>query len=103
MDPTTGKVMAMANLPTFDPAKYYEQSDYSAFQNAVVTQPYEAGSVLKAFTMAVGLNESVVTPTTTYHNAGTFKVGDATIRNILQNVNGTRNMNRLTKPSSCVA
>lgn len=92
MDPTTGKVMAMANLPTFDPAKYYEQSDYSAFQNAVVTQPYEAGSVVKTFTMAAGLNENVVTPTSTYNNTGSLTIDGATVRNVLQNVNGTRNM-----------
>lgn len=92
MDPTTGKVMAMANMPTFDPAKYYEQSDYSAFQNAVVSNPYEAGSVVKTFTMAAGLNEGVVTPTSTYNNSGSIKVDDATIRNVLQNVNGTRTM-----------
>ncbi len=92
MDPKTGKVMAMANLPTFDPNKYYEQNDYSAFQNSVVTSPYEAGSVIKTFTMAAGLNEGVVTPTSTFNNTGSIKIDDATIRNVLQNVNGTRNM-----------
>jgi stage V sporulation protein D (sporulation-specific penicillin-binding protein) len=92
MDPTTGKVMAMANLPTFNPEKYYEQSDYSAFQNAIVSNPYESGSVIKTFTMAAGLNEGVVTPTTTFNNTGSIKIDDATIRNVLQNVNGTRNM-----------
>jgi cell division protein FtsI/penicillin-binding protein 2 len=92
MDPKTGKVMAMANLPTFDPNKYYEQSDYGAFQNSVVTSPYETGSVVKTFTMATGLNEGVVTPTSTYNNTGSIKIDDATIRNVLQNVNGTRSM-----------
>jgi len=92
MDPNTGKVMGMANLPTFDPDKYYEQSDYSAFQNAVVTDPYESGSVVKTFTMAAGLNEGAVKPDSTYNNTGTVKIGDATIRNVLQTVNGTRSM-----------
>jgi cell division protein FtsI/penicillin-binding protein 2 len=92
MDPKTGKVMAMANLPTFDPNKYYEQSDYGAFQNSVVTSPYETGSVVKTFTMAAGLNEGVVTPTSTFNNTGSVKIEDATIRNVLQNVSGTRNM-----------
>lgn len=92
MDPKTGAVMAMANLPTFDPAKYYDATDYTAFQNAVVSSPYEAGSVIKTFTMAAGLNEGVVTRDTTYDNTGKVKVDDAEIRNVLQNVNGTRNM-----------
>lgn len=92
MDPKTGRVLAMANLPTFDPNKYYEQNDYGAFRNSVVSSPYEAGSVIKTFTMAAGLNEGVVTPTSTFNNTGSIKVEDAVIRNVLQNVNGTRNM-----------
>jgi stage V sporulation protein D (sporulation-specific penicillin-binding protein) len=92
MDPKTGAVMAMANAPTFDPGKYYEQPDYSAFQNAVVTSPYEAGSVIKTFTMAAGLNEGVVRPDSTFNNTGSLKVGDSVVHNVLQNVNGTRNM-----------
>jgi cell division protein FtsI/penicillin-binding protein 2 len=92
LDPRTGQVMAMANLPAFDPSKYYEQTDYSAFQNAVVSSPYEAGSVVKTFTMAVGLNEGVARPDSTYNNTGSVKIDDAVIRNVLQNVNGTRTM-----------
>jgi cell division protein FtsI/penicillin-binding protein 2 len=92
MDPNTGQVMAMANLPSFDPDKYYQQSDYSAFQNAVVSSPYEAGSVVKTFTMATGLNEGVIKPESTYNDTGSVKIDDAVIRNVLQNVNGTRSM-----------
>lgn len=92
MDPKTGGVLAMANLPTFDPAKYYEVTDYGAFTNSVVSSPYEAGSVIKTFTMAAGLNEGVVKPNTTFDNTGKVKVGDAEIRNVLQNVNGKRDM-----------
>ena len=92
MDPNTGKVMAMANLPTFDPSKYYDTSDYTAFQNAVVTDPYEVGSVMKTFTMAAGLNEGAVKPDTTYNDTGSVNIDGADIRNVLQNVNGKRNM-----------
>lgn len=92
MDPKTGAVLAMANLPTYDPSKYYEVTDYSAFTNSVVSSPYEAGSVIKTFTMAAGLNEGVVKPDTTFNNTGRVKVDDAEIKNVLQNVNGTRNM-----------
>ena len=95
MDPMSGAVMAMANLPTFDPTKYYEQSDYSAFQNAVVSSPYEAGSVVKTFTMASGLNDGAITKDSTYNNTGSVKVDDAVIKNVLQNVNGNRNMTEI--------
>lgn len=92
MDPSNGQVMAMANLPTFDPAKYFENEDYSAFQNAVVSSPYEAGSVVKTFTMASGLDSGVIQKESTYNNTGSVKVEDAVIKNVLQSVNGTRNM-----------
>jgi len=92
IDPNSGAVMAMANLPSFDPAKYYEVTDYGAFQNAIVSDPYEAGSVVKTFTMAAGLNEGVVKADTTYDDTGSANVDGAVIKNVLQNVNGKRNM-----------
>lgn len=91
MDPRTGGVVAMANYPNFDPAKYYEVKDYKTFQNAVVSDPYEPGSAIKAMTMAIGLNEGVVGPETTYNNTGSIQVDDALIKNIV-NVNGRRTM-----------
>jgi cell division protein FtsI/penicillin-binding protein 2 len=91
MNPQSGEVLAMANMPTYDPSKYGEVQDYKVFQNAVVSDPYEAGSVIKALTMASGLNEGVINPNTTYMNTGAVQVDDATIRNVLQ-VNGSRTM-----------
>ena len=99
MDPRDGSVLAMANYPTYDPAKYYEVTDYSVFPNAVVSSPYEAGSVIKSLTMAAGLNEGVVGPETTYTNTGSVQVDDATIKNVLQNVNGTRTMTEVLEYS----
>lgn len=99
MDPTNGAVLAMANLPTFDPSNYYKVTDYSSFQNATVSDPYEAGSVVKTFTMGAGLNEGVVKPDTTFNDTGSVNVDGAVIRNVLQNVNGTRNMMEVFKYS----
>jgi len=98
MDPHTGAVLAMANLPTYDPTKYYEVKDYSAFQNAVVSDPYEAGSAIKSLTMAAGLNEGVVTPNSTFLNTSSVQVEDATIKNVLQ-VNGNRTMTEVLQHS----
>jgi cell division protein FtsI/penicillin-binding protein 2 len=92
MDPGSGAVVAMANYPSFDPAQYYKTTDYEAFQNAVVSSPYEAGSVVKTFTMAAGINEGVVAPNSTYENTGKVTVGDTVIKNVLQTVNGKRTM-----------
>lgn len=98
MDPRTGAVMAMANYPTYDPAKYYEVKEYQTFQNAVVSDPYEAGSVIKALTMAAGLNDGVVAPNSTFLNTGSVQVDDAQIKNVLQ-VNGNRTMTEVLQHS----
>jgi cell division protein FtsI/penicillin-binding protein 2 len=99
MDPQTGAVLAMADCPTYDPAKYYEVSDYDLFVNHVVSDPYEAGSVIKSLTMATGLNEGVVSPNSTYQNTGSVQVDDANIKNVLQSVSGTRSMTEVLEYS----
>lgn len=82
MDPNDGSVLAMANAPTFDPAQYSKVEDGELFQNAVVTNPYEAGSVIKTLTMGVGLDTGAVGYNSTYNNTGAVKVDDTTIRNV---------------------
>jgi cell division protein FtsI/penicillin-binding protein 2 len=99
MDPSTGAVKAMANFPTYDPAKYYavDGDAYSKFQNRVVSDQYEAGSVIKVLTMSAGINEGVVRKDSTYFNAGFVQVDDAKIKNVEQSVNGTRTMTDVLK------
>jgi len=82
MDPQTGAVMAMANFPTYDPAKYNEVTDYSVFQNSIVSSPYEAGSVLKTLTMGAGIDSGAVSANSTYNNTGKVQVDDTTISNV---------------------
>ena len=83
MDPNTGKVMAMANYPTYEPEKYYEVKDASLFVNRVVETPYEPASVCKTFTYAAAINEGVLRPTDTYYNKGYTIVGDRRMQNAL--------------------
>lgn len=63
MDPTTGKVLAMASLPSFDPGNY-SQYNNSLFKNPIISDAFEPGSILKVVIMASGLNAGVVTPDT---------------------------------------
>jgi len=98
MDPNTGAVLAMANLPTYDPSQYFNVTDYSVFSNAVVSDPYEAGSVIKSLTMAAGLNEGVVKPSTTYNNTGSVTVDGVAIHNAVSAL-GTRTMTEVFKYS----
>lgn len=93
LNPNNGAIVAMANSPTFDPRAFSEvkADEYNLFSNATVSDPYEAGSVIKTLTMATGLNEGVITSQSTYNNTGSVQVDDALIKNVLQ-VNGSRSM-----------
>lgn len=92
MDPQTGKVMAMANLPTYNPAEYTKVTDAAAFNNEVVTTPYEPGSDIKTFTMAAGLDKGVIQPDTTYNNTDYIKVEDRVISNATKGHTGNITM-----------
>lgn len=81
MDPQSGKVMAMANLPTYNPGEYEKVTDAAAFNNATISIPYEPGSDVKVMTMAAGVDKGVVEPQSTYNNTDYIKVEDRTISN----------------------
>jgi cell division protein FtsI/penicillin-binding protein 2 len=89
MDPQTGKVLAMANMPTYSPAKYNEVEDPAAFNNGTISAPYEPGSDIKTLTMAIGLDKGVVEPDSTYNNTDFIKVEDRTISNATKGQTGT--------------
>ena len=89
MDPQTGRVLAMANLPTFDPAKFNEVTNPAEFNNGVVSAPYEPGSDMKTLTMATGIDKGVVTPSSTYVNTDHIQVDDRTISNASFGQTGT--------------
>jgi cell division protein FtsI/penicillin-binding protein 2 len=81
MDPQTGRVLAMANLPSYNPAKYNEVQNIAAFDNGVISTPYEPGSDMKTLTMATGIDKGVVNANSTYDNTDHIQVDDITISN----------------------
>ena len=80
MDPQNGKVIAMANVPTYDPT-HLNVNNVSVFNNNTISNPYEPGSDIKTFTMATGIDKGAITPDSTYYNTGQIKVEDITINN----------------------
>ena len=81
MDPNTSKVIAMANLPNYDPNNYTSVEDASLFVNYTLEVPYEPASICKTFTYSAALNEGVMTPDTTYFNSHAEVVDGWTIEN----------------------
>lgn len=82
MDPNNGAVLAMANLPSFDPAQYYNVADPSVFTNAAVSAPLEVGSVMKVLTASAALDQGVIKPDTAYNDPGSWVLDGSRIKNV---------------------
>jgi len=80
LDPDTGEVLAMANVPRFDPNRVRGvAADH--IRNRAVTDVYEPGSTFKAFLAAAALEEQVVRPEERVNcENGHYAVGNRTIR-----------------------
>lgn len=92
MDPRTGKVLAMANVPTYDPSQLNQVSDVAALNNDTISRPYEAGSVVKTFTVGAGIDRGVITPESTYNNTDKIMIDDKEIGNASKGHTGTVTM-----------
>ncbi|MBR3228829.1 penicillin-binding protein 2 [Candidatus Saccharibacteria bacterium] len=84
MDPSTGEVITMANVPTYSPGNYTEVTDASVFVNQVTDVPYEPASICKNFAFSAAINEGLMTSETTYFNQGYEIVDDWKIQNAEQ-------------------
>ncbi|MBI5503350.1 MAG: transpeptidase family protein [Deltaproteobacteria bacterium] len=59
MDPHTGEILALANVPTFDPNEV-EASPSAARRNRIVTDLFEPGSTMKPFVVAGALDAGLI-------------------------------------------
>ena len=84
MDPITGKVLAMANVPTYNPADYGNVEDASAYINYTTEVPYEPASTCKTFAFSAAINEGKMTSETTYFNKGYEEIDGWKINNAEQ-------------------
>ena len=94
MNPQNGKVLAMANIPGYDPANFGAVESAEDYINHVVEDPYEPASVCKVFAFATGLEYGVMTPDKTYQNDNVTYVDGLPIKNAVQYTNlvGTTTM-----------
>lgn len=76
MDPKTGAIIAMCNNPTFDANQYSKVDDVSLYNNPILSDQVEFGSVMKVITMAMGIDLGVVNAYSTYEDTGCAKIGD---------------------------
>jgi cell division protein FtsI (penicillin-binding protein 3) len=79
MDPLTGKILAMASYPTFNPNQFI-QSRSKSWRNGAVSDVFEPGSLFKVFLAAAALEEHLVRPSDSFHcENGSYTVYDRTI------------------------
>ncbi|MEO5667313.1 MAG: penicillin-binding transpeptidase domain-containing protein [Bdellovibrionota bacterium] len=79
MNPQTGEILSLANSPNFD-LNHVNLSTPDQRRNRAVTDPFEPGSVVKAFVVAKALEDKVVTPATMISGGGgTIQIGKHTI------------------------
>ena len=79
MEPDTGKVLAMANYPTFNPNSFRESSS-GALRNRAISDSFEPGSTMKVFIVAAALEEKVVKSGDAFNcENGSYNIGGRTI------------------------
>lgn len=80
MDARTGEVLAMANLPSYNPNNRAEL-DAEGLRNQAVTDTFEPGSVMKPLAMSAALETQTFSPETVIDTApGYMRLDNYTIR-----------------------
>ena len=80
IEPSTGRILAMASHPFFDPNNFsaYTQKE---MRNLSVLQAFEPGSILKPFLVSAALEEGVVEEDTVFDcERGSRSIGNTVIR-----------------------
>jgi cell division protein FtsI (penicillin-binding protein 3) len=79
LDVVTGEVLALANYPSYEPGKRQNLSG-AQLRNRALTDTFEPGSVMKPFTIGLGLETGRVSPQTLIDTgAGKLTITGATI------------------------
>lgn len=99
LDPRTGAIVAMASLPSFDP-NAYGQSSLGRFANPAVSAAYDPGSVMKAITMAAGVDSGAIAPDSIFHDTGTVVVDGQSLHNWDQRAYGDITMTQALQYSA---
>ena len=117
MDVKTGAILAMANLPDYDPndpytldaqtlaeiealpeeeqSAAYTEAQNNRWKNKVISDFYEPGSVAKVFLVASALEEGVINTSETYDCGGRIQVGDRSIKDYNPVGHGPENLEKL--------
>ena len=100
LDAVTGEVLAMANYPSFVPDKRQNMTG-AQLRNRALTDTFEPGSVMKAFTVGLALDTNRVKPNTQIQTApGRMQISGSTISDA--HPNGVLTVEQVIQKSSNV-
>ena len=80
MDPWTGEIYAIANVPDYDPAHYAKATD-DARRDRAVEDAYEPGSTFKLITAAAAIGSGKVTAKSRFPARDALQIGGNVIHN----------------------
>jgi len=114
LDPRDGAVLAMASYPWYDPSEFVNGIKEEKFRelndpngsypltNRAIQGLYAPGSTFKLATAVAALEEGVISPSYTYNDTGSFRIGNETRRNARGAVFGPVDVSRALTVSSDV-
>ncbi len=94
MEPGTGRILAMASYPDFNPNNY-QGEDMGSFRNLAVSDPYECGSIFKTITLASAIDAGRVNPDTTFVDTGVVQEAGYSIKNANYKAYGKQTMTQV--------
>jgi len=83
LDVQSGEVLAMVNQPSYNPNNRANISDFDALRNRALTDVFEPGSTVKAFTIAAALESGLYQPATEIETRGWMMVSGYEVRDSL--------------------
>ena len=99
LDVDTGEVLAMVNQPSYNPHNKADMTDFSVLRNRAITDVFEPGSTVKAFTIAAALESGLFDPDTIIETSpGWMMVGPNEVRDIFNY--GTLTLSKVITKSS---
>ena len=98
INPKNGEILALNVIPSFDPNNRAD-AKIEDFKNPLVEDVYELGSIVKPLTVAAGLDAGVISPESTYFDAGFVTLNGQTFSNYDGRGRGTVSMQEVLNQS----
>ncbi len=99
VEPNSGRILAMCGYPDFDPNHYGNVETIRVFNNPVLFDAWEPGSIFKPLTMAAAIDARAVSPNTLYEDTGTVHIDKFDIMNSDKKAHGIRSMTQVLEQS----